>query len=62
MPTTNPDFDLIQRALRDITHIADADIVRVLKGILERQARMLAKIADNDARVAALERRRGATE
>ena len=62
MPTTNPDFDLIQRALRDISHIADADIVRILKGILERQARMLAKFADTDARIAVLEKRRGATE
>jgi hypothetical protein len=51
----NSDLEAVQRALRAITHIDDGDVVKALKGILERQARMLAWMTEADERIAALQ-------
>ena len=57
MPSMNPDFEAIQRALREISHIHDGAIVKTLKGLLERQARMLTRMDEYEERQAALLKR-----
>jgi hypothetical protein len=55
------DIDAINRALRDINRIPDADTVRILKGILERQSRMLARLLALESRRAENDQRRAPT-
>ena len=43
---SNDDDEEIQRALREISLIRDGAIVKTLKGVLERQARILARISE----------------
>jgi hypothetical protein len=45
------EIDAIQRALREITHILDSTVAKVLKGILERQARVFSRVSVLESQV-----------
>ena len=49
------DIQEIQRALRDITHVEDGMLSKALKGMLERQMRVMKRLAVAEAAIERLE-------
>ena len=50
----NDEIGTIQRALRDLGHVSDAATAKILKGLLERQQRLLECLSEVEEEVKAL--------